>query len=122
MAHISECCQFCFIYILQLEIEKLKEKLSQEEDLLAVLEKECNSRIPLSRSKQWDEIASKIVVVLEEALSVKEAEENLPEEAKGKELPDNIMLISRYLESEKYLEAFYVLRHTEKHSDASKHR
>lgn len=107
--------------MLQLEIEKLSQRFKQEEELLVLLEKEVNSKIPPSRAKQWEEIAPKIVVILQEALSAGE-EEAIPEEFENNSVPDNIGEIFRCLETEKYIEAIHLLRFTEKQSNANNQR
>lgn len=104
-----------------MEILKLREKLKEEEDLLALMEKEINGKIPPSRAKQWDEISPKIIVVLQDVLSTGKDDEDIPESAQTK-AADNIRHISRCLENEDYLEAYHLLRFTEKVSEANKDR
>lgn len=106
----------------KLEMQKLKDTLHREEEHLALLEKETNSKIPPSRSKQWDDMASKIVLILQDALSSNEEEPEIPEEIQSKTIAENIAQVSRFLENEKYLEAFQLVRYTEKQSDKSKLR
>lgn len=109
------------LFTFQLEIGKLKENFRHEEEVLVRMENEINSTIPPSRAKQWQEIAPKIVVLLQEDLSSNE-EEEVPEEFQNSEMADNIAEIYRCLQAEKYINAIHLLRFTEKKSNKKKNR
>ena len=82
------------------------------------VQKEVNSKIPPSRAKQWQEIAPKIVLILQEDLSSGE-EEKISEEFQNNSMADNIKIIFQYLEKGNYIEAIHLLRFTEKQSKAA---
>lgn len=106
----------------KLKIDELKERLNREEETLAYCEKEVNTIIPPTRTKLWDEISPQIIVVLQEALSDKGKDAEISEEALSSSLEDNIAQISSCLERGKYLEAFHLLKLTEKHAETGKQR
>lgn len=102
----------------KLEIEKFRQNLKEEEERLVHVQKEVNSKIPPSRAKQWQEIAPKIVLILQEDLSSGE-EEKISEEFQNNSMADNIKIIFQYLEKGNYIEAIHLLRFTEKQSKAA---